>query len=233
VRDPGIVPRGDEVRVTGTVAETGGLTEIGPVHEIVVESSGNPLPAPEKLAPGVISTSESYEGVLVRAENVTVTDASDPENWQITSDGSCRVGHWGGYMFVPMLGNELNVTGVVGSLDDLLKLQPRDGADITPATGVPGELPAVVSLSQNSPNPFIGRTGISYTLPGDCDVVLQVYNVAGRLVRTLVDGRQPAGQWTIAWDGMDDGTRPVSSGVYFYSLTADGKSVAKRMVLVE
>jgi hypothetical protein len=233
VQDPGIVMRGDEVTVTGTVAETGGLTEISPVDEIVVESSGNPLPPPEMLAPGVISTSESYEGVLVEAENVTVTDASDPQNWQITSDGSCRVGHWGGYMYVPMLGNELNVTGVVGSLEELLKLQPRDGADIVPATGVSDERPTIVSLSQNLPNPFRGTTGISYTLPGDCDVVLQVYNVAGQVVRTLVNGTQPAGEWNIVWDGKDDHTQPVSNGVYFYSLKAGGKTIGKRMVLIQ
>ncbi len=233
VRDPGIVARGDEVTVTGTVAETGGLTEIDPVDLIVIESSGNPLPAPEVLAPGVISANESYEGVLVRAENATVV-TDDPLNWQIASDGICRVGRWGGYTYMPLLGDELNVTGVVGSLEDLLKLQPRDDGDIEPATGVPpGDLPSVVSLSQNLPNPFRGATGISYTLPTDCDVVLQVYNVAGRLVRTLVNGRQPAGRWTIAWDGMDERARPVSSGVYFYSLKTDGKTVAKRMVLIE
>jgi hypothetical protein len=132
-----------------------------------------------------------------------------------------------------MLGNELNVTGVVGSLEELLKLQPRDDEDIAPATGAPDGLPPCVSLSQNLPNPFHGATGISYTLPHESDVALQVYSVAGRLVRTLVNGRQPAGQWTIVWDGMDDGARPVSSGVYFYSLKAVGKTVAKRMVLVE
>ena len=233
-RDPGIVMRGDEVTVTGTVAETGGLTEIDPVDLIVVESGGNPLPEPEVLAPGTISASESYEGVLVEAENVTVTDDTDPDNWQITLDGSCRVGHWGGYMYAPLLGDGLNVTGVVGSLEELLKLQPRDDEDVVPATGVASDgLPSVVSMSQNSPNPFVGRTGISYTLPHDSDVALQVYSVAGRLVRTLVNGRQPAGQWTIVWDGMDEAARPVSSGVYFYSLKTLGKTVAKRMVLVE
>jgi hypothetical protein len=232
-RDPGIVLRGDEVTVTGTVAETGGLTEIDPVNEIVIESSGNPLPAPEVLTPAVISTSESYEGVLVKVETATVTDVTYPDNWEVTSVGSCRVGHWGGYTYIPLLNDELDVTGVVGSLDELLKLQPRDDEDIEPATGVPDDLPSVVSLSQNLPNPFHGATGISYTLPSDCDVLLQVYNVAGRLVRTLVNGRQPAGQWTIAWDGMDDGAHAVSSGVYFYSLKAQGKTVAKRMVLVE
>jgi flagellar hook assembly protein FlgD len=90
-----------------------------------------------------------------------------------------------------------------------------------------------VSLSQNAPNPFVGRTGISYTLPHESNVALQIYSVAGRLVRTLVDGRQPAGRWTVAWDGVDDSARPVSSGVYFYSLKTEGKTVAKRMVLIE
>jgi subtilisin family serine protease len=232
-RDSGImVSRGDEVTVTGTVAETGGLTEIDPVDQIVVESSGNPLPEPEMLAPGVISTSESYEGVLVKAENATVVN-DDPTNWQIASNGTCWVGHWGGYTYMPLLGDQLNVTGVVGSLEELLKLQPRDDEDIGPATGVSEEFPAIMSLSQNLPNPFRGTTGISYTLPKDSDVVLQIYNVAGRLVRTLVNGKQPAGEWTIVWDGKDDDAQSVSNGVYFYSLKAGGKTIGKRMVLIQ
>jgi hypothetical protein len=231
--DPGIIARGDLVTVTGTVSEPGGLTGIGPVSDVVIEGGGNPLPEPENLSPGVISGDESYEGVLVKAENATVTDAADPDNWEITSTGSCRVGRWGGYAYTPFLGDGLNVTGVVGSLEDLLKLQPRDDEDIQPASGVPGDEPAILSLSQNAPNPFVRATGISYTLPAECSVLLEVYNVAGRVVRTLVDGRQPAGEWTIAWDGMDDHAKPVSSGVYFYSLKAAGSTVAKRMVLIE
>jgi len=234
VRHVGLpVTRGDDVTVTGTVIENGGLTELDPVLEMETHSSGNPVPPPEVLDPSVIHESEAYEGVLVRVENVTVV-GDDPTDWLVESNGVCHVGRWGGYSYMPLLGDQLHVTGVVGSLEDLYKIQPRDDEDILPATGVlPDDVPAVLSLSQNLPNPFHTDTGISYTLPMESDVMLRVYGVTGRLVRTLVDGRQPAGYWTVVWDGRDDDGRAVSSGVYFYSLEAGGKTVAKTMVLIE
>ncbi|MFH1865096.1 MAG: S8 family serine peptidase, partial [Candidatus Eisenbacteria bacterium] len=233
VRDIGIaVARGDSLTITGLVVETDGLTELDLLTEMEIVSSGNPIPDPAILDPSIIDTDESYEGVLVRVEDVTVTDDT-PDDWVVTSTGSCRVGDWAGYSYTPVIDDELHVTGVVGALSDLHKLQPRDDDDIEYASGVPGDLPAGVSLSQNLPNPFMDDTGISYTLPTDSDVLLQVFNVAGKLVRTLVDGRLPAGRWSVAWDGVDESERPVSNGVYFYRLTTAGKTVAKRMVLVK
>ncbi len=130
-------------------------------------------------------------------------------------------------------GDDITVTGVVGSISDEYKIQPRDD-DIEPATGVSGEgFPSVLSLSQNPPSPFGGNTGITYALPADSDVRLQVFNVAGRLVRTLVNGRQPAGTWSVVWDGKDEDSRPVSNGVCFYRLKTGGKTIEKRMVLID
>ena len=60
-----------------------------------------------------------------------------------------------------------------------------------------------------------------------------MYSVGGRLVRTLVDGMQPAGKWSVAWDGMDESELPVANGVYFYLLRTGEKTVTKRMVLIE
>ncbi|MBM3307593.1 MAG: S8 family serine peptidase [Candidatus Eisenbacteria bacterium] len=233
VRDPGVVVLGDAVTVTGTVVETGALTEIDLVSTIAVTSGGNPLPPPTVLDPGEVGSSEAYEGVLVRVENVTVV-GDNPDDWLVASNGICHVGRWAGYAYTPVLDDELHVTGIVGSLDDLRRIQPRSDDDIVPATGVPGDgLPTRASLSQNLPNPFRGGTGIEYGLPVESAVLLRVYSVGGRLVRVLVDGRQPAGRWTVAWDGRDDAGAPVSSGVYFYRLETDGRTVAKRMVMVE
>ncbi len=138
------------------------------------------------------------------------------------------------YSYMPVIDDELHVTGVVGVTQGQNKREPRDADDIEPATGVqPDDLPTVVSMSQNAPNPFGASTGISYALPTDCEVLLQVYSVGGRLVRTLVDGMQPAGKWSVAWDGMDGSERPVANGVYFYLLRTGEKTVTKRMVLIE
>jgi hypothetical protein len=235
IRDAGLsVFRGDSLTLTGVVVETEGLTELDALTGFETVSTGNPLPTPELVAPGVIDADESYEGVLVKVENAQVVDVT-PDDWGIEAGGTaCRVGHWGAYSYVPQIGDQLYVTGIVGALADMHRLQPRDDSDFEPVTGVPGEGDVrIVSLSQNAPNPFGSRTSITYALPSDGKVLLRVYDVAGRLVKTLVDGPQPAGTWNVAWDGTDERDHPVSRGMYFYRLDAGGKTIAKRMVLVE
>jgi flagellar hook assembly protein FlgD len=64
-------------------------------------------------------------------------------------------------------------------------------------------------------------------------VTLRVYDVSGRLVRTLVDGRQPEGVATATWDGRNDGGGRVASGVYFYRLEAGDTRATRRMVLLK
>ncbi len=229
------VARGDEITITGTVIEEGGLTEIDPFGEVEVSSTGNPVPPAEILDPGMIEGNEAYEGVLVSVANAEVVNAADPDNWQIAGDGACWVGRWSGYSYLPILGDRLDVTGIVGSLEDLCKIQPRDDADIqTASSGVGPEAPAhVLALSQNLPNPAGPRTGITYRLPRGGAVGLRIFDVDGRLVRTLVDGPQPAGVWNVVWDGRDHNARPVPSGVYFYVLEADGRTLARQMVLAK
>ena len=62
---------------------------------------------------------------------------------------------------------------------------------------------------------------------------LDVYDVKGALVRTLLDERREAGRYEVTWDGRDDGGRRVASGVYLYRLEAGGKEESRRMVLVK
>ncbi|MBD3349020.1 MAG: T9SS type A sorting domain-containing protein [Candidatus Eisenbacteria bacterium] len=94
-------------------------------------------------------------------------------------------------------------------------------------------LPATFTLRQNAPNPFNPVTTIRYELPVDSDVLVSVYNVAGKLVRTLVDGRVEAGYHRAVWDGTDEKGRSVASGVYMYRLTAGGHRSRRMMVLLK
>ena len=88
-------------------------------------------------------------------------------------------------------------------------------------------LPKEYSLFQNYPNPFNPITQIKYALPRDCQVRLEIYNILGQRVATLVDGRQTAGCKSVRWDGS-----PLSSGIYFYRLRAGEFSQINRMVLL-
>lgn len=95
-----------------------------------------------------------------------------------------------------------------------------------------GETPAASFLAQNFPNPFNPTTTIRYGLAGRSRVRLQVFDVSGRLVRTLVDGDRGAGSHAETWNGEDGGGRQVSSGVYFYRLTAEDLVLTRKMVLL-
>jgi len=88
-------------------------------------------------------------------------------------------------------------------------------------------------LEQNSPNPFNPTTTIRYELGAPGSVVLRVYDLRGRVVRTLVDANRASGPNSAVWNGRDDRGVRAASGVYFYRLEAGGSVVSKKMVLVE
>jgi hypothetical protein len=89
-------------------------------------------------------------------------------------------------------------------------------------------LPTVTEIYQNYPNPFNASTTINYQLPIDSDVKLELYNLRGQKVATLADETQQAGYRAAVWDASE-----VSSGVYFYKLTAGDFTETKRMMLVK
>jgi len=97
------------------------------------------------------------------------------------------------------------------------------------ATSVP--ITVQPSLAACEPNPVHGHTRISYALPAAGDVSLGVYDAAGRPVRMLASGNQPAGNYSVSWDARDAGDKQVPYGVYFYRLDTPGfRSVKKAVV---
>jgi hypothetical protein len=81
------------------------------------------------------------------------------------------------------------------------------------------------------PNPFAGETTLCYRLPHSTRVLLQIYDLSGRLVRTLVTGIQSAGAHRAWWDGRDAAGIPVPSGVYLTRLDTEARAVTGRVVL--
>ena len=94
-------------------------------------------------------------------------------------------------------------------------------------------LPAGFGLGQNYPNPFNPGTVIPYQLATDGYVRLDVFNLLGQRVVTLVDGAMSAGRYTAQWDARDGSGYGVAAGVYVYRLTAGGGTATRRMVLVD
>jgi len=97
------------------------------------------------------------------------------------------------------------------------------------------ELPAIdhLVLRQNYPNPFNPTTTIAYSLPEASKVRLDIYNVKGQLVKTLVNAEMPAGLHSVVWNGRDMNNKAVASGVYFYRVSSPKATHTKRMLLMK
>jgi hypothetical protein len=100
--------------------------------------------------------------------------------------------------------------------------------NVTGVADRPGEIPNAFALRQNYPNPFNPSTAIEFSLPVSGQVTLEVYNMIGQKVATLVNGKLAAGSHTISWNAQD-----VPSGIYFYKLETADFSQIRKMVLMK
>ncbi len=144
---------------------------------------------------------------------IDVTSPSDPtlEAEYIASSSGADIHVLDNYIY---LAGNISLT--------ILRFTPTDIDE----GGITG--PQIYSLSQNYPNPFNASTTIEYSLPEEAAVIIEIYDILGRKIETLVTGRQPAGTHTIAWEAKD-----VSSGVYFYRIEAGGYSQTQKCVLLK
>jgi hypothetical protein len=119
---------------------------------------------------------------------------------------------------------------VEAAVDDLVILT-RNG---TAALEEPaGSAPVRFAVGPNQPNPFNPQTTITYSLPSRGEVTVTVFDVSGRLVRTLFQGVESAGVKSITWNGVDDAGQAVASGVYYYRVESLGQSATRKMVLMK
>ncbi len=137
------------------------------------------------------------------------------------------------------------------SMSDIYQLKFDGQAGVTPSTiyldniyfytatpvdieDVPGSISSIYALDQNYPNPFKPTTTINFSMADPGHVSLNVYDTSGRLLKTLLDGDRSSNTYQLTWNGTDDNQTSVSSGVYFYKLTIDGKTIdTKRMILMK
>ncbi len=104
--------------------------------------------------------------------------------------------------------------------------------DLTVESYVAGVgVPNVFALRGNAPNPFNPSTRVTFSLAKQGPAVIDVLDLQGRLVRTLLSDTVAAGERTVEWDGRDDAGRPVASGAYLARLRADGQVATHKMVL--
>ena len=109
----------------------------------------------------------------------------------------------------------------------------RSGHFTLPLTPLGAALPEGFELGANYPNPFNPSTMIPYQLPAAMYVRLEVFNLLGQRVATLVQREQPAGFHTASWDATDAAGQAVGAGVYLYRLSSDGAQATRSMLLID
>jgi hypothetical protein len=111
--------------------------------------------------------------------------------------------------------------------------------DVSGKVSVTGLMqPTAFALLQNFPNPFNPETWIPFRLAKDADVTIRIFNLRGQEVRTIHIGQMPAGWYdtrgkAVRWDGRDSYGQEVSSGIYFYSLTAGKFHATKKLTIIK
>jgi hypothetical protein len=234
---------GDSLTMTARVDEYYGLTEMKEVTDFTFHSAGNMLPDPLVIATGDLAGgcnagAEAYEGMLVEVRDVTVTQAANSYGEWYVDDGSgeCQIDDYM-YTSAPALGDTFGaILGIVHYAYGEYEIDPRDDGDIQiVATGIEaaepcGSIPESYALYQNYPNPFHPSTEIRFQLPHNGHVRLEVFNLLGQKVATLVDGERQAGENTISWNGTSDDGRALAGGVYFYRLQTGAFSATKKLI---
>jgi len=104
--------------------------------------------------------------------------------------------------------------------------------DPTVSVAEPEYAPVKFVLQDNFPNPFASETKIGFSILGQKEIVLEIYNVLGQRVKTLLNRKLPAGKQTALWDGTDDSGKRVAPGIYFYKLRSEKFVQSKKMVLL-
>jgi len=233
--------KGDNVRLTGTVAEANDeLTILIDISDFEILENQLFEIVPISVSTGEISTkginSEAYESVLI-----TVTGICDNENlgfreWSIDDGtGSTRVYHTLVGGFTPVLGNIYEVSGIQFYRDSNFKVLPRDINDINDPTALSDnldEIPKIFELHQNYPNPFNPTSIISYSIPVSTHVSIVIFDILGRKTSTLINEQKLPGNYSINFDGSN-----LPSGVYFYQLRSGspkGRAIVqtKKMILL-
>lgn len=224
----------------------GSVTGLGTVRDVAV-SGDHAYLAADAAGLQVVDISDLADPVLIRtivtpgnARGVTVDDGIAFLAGELAGIHLFDVTDPLAITSIGMLGTESEAWAVVAAGNHLLVAGHESGLVVAPrpcspvtatfADPLQGNGP---HLEQSFPNPFNPRTSIRFMLPHPALVNLRVYDLAGRLVRTLLDDTlAPQGQTLVSWEGRDDLGHPVAAGVYMCRLQAGTQTDVVRMVLV-
>ena len=153
-----------------------------------------------------------YRNLIMIADDIVDTYYLDPEVPNGTYSYNIRAVYSGGYQST--LSPDAVIEHVQTNADGML-------------------IPKVTYLKGNHPNPFNPETRISFALSSASKTLIQIYNVKGEKVRTLLNEQLDAGHHSVIWNGTDDNGRNVASGIYFYKFKTDNFNKTKKMLLLK
>jgi hypothetical protein len=215
----------DNVRVIATsqtnpsAADT---TTFTVVSQKAVLASIRVVPDSVTMAPGD-SAQFTAEGLDQFGHDFNFTPVWSATGGVIDASGLYIAGNQAGTFLVTAAGPNAQVQGQAVVLIDAT-VAVEEGA-----TAIPTEF----RLYQNYPNPFNPETQIRYDLPKSTHVRVDIFNVLGEKVKTLVDEKKPAGAYKIIWDGQTDNGKAAASGVYIYRLQASDPSASSGQSFVQ
>ncbi len=253
-----VLYEGDYIELSGRILEfttpgSGGsaaMTELWITEEIDLLDIGLPVPEEPVVATGDLrwpTTAEQWGNVTVKVEDAVIIE-NNPTGFDILAidDGSGIVlvdddsDSLSAYIQPPAGSIYDEVRGWVyhhyGSYDDstTYKLVPLYETDFVLNTEAIDNavVPEGYALG-NYPNPFNPTTNISFRIPQSHDVKLVIYNQLGQHVTTLVDRSMHAGEYQVAWNGLNAKGQPVSSGLYFYRMVAGPEQMVGKMTYLK
>jgi FlgD Ig-like domain len=120
-------------------------------------------------------------------------------------------------------GAGVNVSSITTWIDNLL---------LTSIDEIESTVPQRITLHQNHPNPFNPITKIKFHIEKSQQVILEIFDVTGKLIRKLIDNNMNAGSHELFWDGRDGKGNALHSGIYFYSIKSGKEHLSKKMTLL-
>ena len=249
------ITRGQEVTVTGLITDNdpdydykfSGNTRLINSEVVILGESTEPDFMNVSCEDVSVESEEieSYEGVLVKLNNVTITSVNEYD-WAITDESGFEtlidddMSNMEADNFLSTLveGQELEyVSGIFNYSFGDYKIQIRDLADIGQSLGINDDVqvnPYAYSLLDNYPNPFNPETQIRFSIGNVEKVKLIIYDMMGRQVNTLINGESfGSGYHVINWRGVDNAGNKVPSGVYVYRIKAGDYIADKKMLLLK
>jgi hypothetical protein len=206
---------------------------------VVIDVEGVPAPSTQyiKVSEITVQTESGLNSITSYGDSLQMVAVVTPSNaaiqtvtWSVSDTARASISSDGmltaknnGPLYVYAASND--GTGIRNRL--VVRISGQTGID----DHLKPSLPVPTVLEQNYPNPFNPLTTIHYKLSQPVEVTINIFDILGKHICTLVNQLQQAGNHSVTWDGTDKQGRPVSGGIYFYQLRSNGLIKTQKMVL--